>query len=147
MSIAGDFLKGDTHGIPNWAWLGIIVGGLGIGYFIRRSTQSSPTVVPPTSPPDTNQTPSPDTNPVPVPSPPPVPQATGDYTIGVGSPPGFSGVSVPANTTLNQIASAHTVSLAQLLAVNLLHGNDLSAYNPSLAGVLNNLQIWIPAGH
>lgn len=40
------FLTGDTHGIPNFAWLLIVAGGLGVGwYFKNRASNNQPASV------------------------------------------------------------------------------------------------------
>jgi hypothetical protein len=41
-----DFLTADTHGIPNFVWIGIVAGGLGVGiYFKNKASNASPTAI------------------------------------------------------------------------------------------------------
>lgn len=167
--MAESILEKKAAGLPIVAWVAI---GLGAYFLISRFLLpgNSATVTPP-APIDTGggppgvgpcptvtavqcgngmqQVPGVDANGCPTlscqPITPPGGTNNNDYTIGVCASGGS--YQLPCGTTLNQIATLHKMSLAQLIAVNLAHGNAVGAYNPNLAGAIDGMQVWILAGY
>jgi hypothetical protein len=75
-NFAAKFLTSDTNGIPNWAWGLIIIGGLGVGVYVKNKFSSSTPAAPgstytPTGPIDTggSNPPTPTGPPTPAPGP------------------------------------------------------------------------------
>lgn len=93
MSAVGEFLKGDTHGIPNWGWLFIIGGGLLVGAYIKKNLGNSSVTTVGSSVPTVDNTPQPDLTPVPpqpVQPPPNMPTYPMQRTVrSAGAVPGY----------------------------------------------------------
>lgn len=111
-NFATNFLKSDTHGIPNWVWLLIIAGGVGVGIYFKNKASNQPTgsnqTATGTGPVDTSNNP-PDNTPPPATNPPPPPGPKNTIVVGVD---------VPNGTTVQQVADKYSLGYSQICSLN-----------------------------